>query len=132
MSTDGEDIPKRDKIKRHLKENKKTYLAAVGGVAVGASVTTVMIFHRFGGFPVEISQTAKNTALIVWKPQNTNITLVKRCCPDPIPVLDKDTGETYASLRRAAEMTKMAYEVVRKDANGAQERFERLPDSVFA
>lgn len=127
------DEPTRfQKVKQHLRDNKKTYLAASSGVVVGAAVTTMVAIHRFGGFPLEISQTAKNTALVVWKPEINQIALVKKACPDPIPVLDKLTGEPYGSINRAAKVTDMAYAAIREDVHGAQERFARLPDSVFA
>src|SRR3954469_8272172 len=102
---EDQEITKYEKVKNHLKENKRVYAAAVGGITVGASVATAIVFRRFGSFPVEISQTAKNTALIVWKPETNQIALVKEACPDPIPVLDKLTGESYRSLTRAAKIT---------------------------
>jgi hypothetical protein len=132
MSEEDKEPTKYQKVKKHLKENKKIYLAAGGGMAVGASVATAVILRRFDGFPLEISQTAKNTALIVWKPEINQIALVKKACPDPIPVLDKLTGEAYPSLRRAVEVTGETLSSISKDAQGAQDRFERLPDSVFA
>ncbi len=120
------------KVKTHLQENKKYYIVGAGGVVVGASLATTFGLHRVGSFPVDINQTIKNTALIVWKPQNTNIALVKKACPDPIPVLDKLTGEGYSSLNRAAKVTGKTIRYISNDAQGLQERFERLPDSVFA
>lgn len=121
-----------DRIKRHLKDNKKVYLVGAGGVVVGASMTTVVAMARYGGLPIEISQTAKNTALVIWKPEITQVALVRKACPDPIPVLDKLTGEAYSSLTRAAKVTGTNLSEISKDAQGLQERFERLPDSVFA
>lgn len=126
------ELSRYKKVKQHLKDNKKVYLVGAGGVAVGAAAATAVVMAQYGGFPLEVSQTAKNTALIVWKPKVTQIALVKNACPDPIPVMDKLTGESYCSMRRAAAVTKMAYDAVRKDANGVQERFVTLPDSVFA
>lgn len=123
---------KFEKVKQHLKENKKVYLAAGGGMLVGGTVVGVVML-RHAGFQVpEIQQTAKNTALIVWKSPPTNITLVKEACPDPIPVLDKATGEPYRSIRRAAKVTGETIHAIRKDVHGPQTRFEELPDSVFA
>jgi hypothetical protein len=119
-------------VRQHLSDNKKVYLAATGGVVAGGTVVGVIALRHMGLQVPEIQQTAKNTALIVWKPTNTNIALVRRACPDPIPVLDKSTGEAYASINRAAAMTKTAYAAIRNDAHGAQERWERLSDSVFA
>lgn len=127
-----DDASKFARFKQHLKENKKVYFAAGGGVAVGASVATAVVLHQFGGFPVEISQTAKNTALIVWKPTTTQVALVKKCCSDPIPVRDKVTGMDYPSLREAVRSTGETLASISKDAQGDQTRWLRLPDSVFA
>lgn len=132
MSEEDREPTKYQKFKKHLKENQKVYLAAGGGMAVGASVATAVVLNRLGGFPLEISQTAKNTALLVWKPEINQIALVKKACSEPIPVLDKLTGESYPSLRRAVEVTGETLSSISKDAQGVQERFERLPDSVFA
>ncbi len=124
-------ITKREKIKRHFRENKIAYIAAGTGAAISAAVTTIVIFHRFGGFPVEVSQTAKNTALVIWKPEITQVALVKKCCPDPIPVRDKLTGMDYPSIRNAAKATKETIYAIRNDVHGLADRFEELPDSVF-
>src|SRR3954470_6161276 len=121
-----DDASKFEKFKQHLKDNKKVYFAASGGVVVGA----VGVFLATGGH-VTIVDGVKFIHL-QYKSPNVNIVLDRRACPDPIPVRDKVTGEAYASINRAAAMTKIAYAAIRSDAHGAQERFERLPESVFA
>jgi hypothetical protein len=123
---------KAARVRQHVKDNRNVYLAAGGGVLVGGTVVGVVALRHMGFQVPEIQQTAKNTALVIWKPVNTNIVLVKQACPDPIPVLDKTTGESYRSLRRAVEATGKTLAEISKDAQGPQVRFERLPDSVFA
>src|SRR3982750_1353999 len=117
---------KFEKFKQHLKDNQKVYFAAGGGMVVGA----VGVFFTTGGH-VTIVDGVKFIHL-QYKSPNVNIVLDRRACPDPIPVRDKLTGEAYASINRTAAMTKTAYAAIRNDAHGAQERFERLPDSVIA
>jgi len=131
MSSD-DGTTKFEKCKQHLSRNKRVYAAATGGVVVGGSIVGIVMLRNAGFQVPEIQQNAKNTALIVWKSPPTNIALVRRACPDPIPVLDKSTGEAYGSINRAAEMTKTAYAAIRNDVHGAQDRWGRLPDSVFA
>lgn len=115
------------RAKRHLKENKKVYIAAVGGLAVGS----VGVFVATGGH-VTIVEAFKGVHIQYKSPNITIVELERRACPDPIPVMDKLTGEVFASINRAAKMTKTAYAAIRTDAHGAQNRWERLPDSVFA
>lgn len=118
---------KYQKVKRHLKENKKVYLAAGGGAIVGAAG----LFLATGGH-VTIVEAFKGVHIQYKSPNITLVELERRACPDPIPVRDKLTGEVYASINRAAAMTKTAYAAIRTDAHGTQNRWERLPDSVFA
>ena len=127
-----DDKSKFERVKQHLRENKKTYLAAAGGAVIGGTTVGVIMFRSSGIQIPEIQQTAKNIALIVWKSPPTNIALVREACPEPIPVLDKATGEAYRSIRRAAAATGRNVMDISKDAQGLQERFERLSDSVFA
>ncbi|MFL5661342.1 MAG: hypothetical protein ACJ8BW_08310 [Ktedonobacteraceae bacterium] len=113
------------KIKQHVKDNKKVYFAAGGGVAVGA----VGVFFATGGH-VTIVDGVKFIHL-QYKSPNINIVLDRRACREPIPVRDKLTGEVYASLTRAAEITGKNLKDISKDVKGLQDRFERLPDYVL-
>jgi hypothetical protein len=116
---------KAAQVKRHLQDNKRVYLGVAGGTALGA---VGMFAALHGGQMVD----SMKLVHIQYKSPNINIALQKMSCPDPIPVLDKETGEAYRSMRRAAAMTQTAYDAIRKDANGSQIRFEKLPESVFA
>ena len=133
VTTQDDNNPSRmQRVKQHLKENKKVYAVGTGCLMVGASIGGAAVFKHFGGFPLEISQVAKNQALINWKPEITQVALVKKCCPDPIPVRDLLTGKDYPSLRDAVRSTGETLASISKDAQGDQTRWLRLPDSVFA
>lgn len=132
MSEEGNEPTKYQKVKRHLKDNRKVYLVGAGAFVAGGLVTTAAVFYHFDRLPMEINQTAKNTALIIWKPEIHQIALVKKECRAPIPCLDKETGIPYPSLNEVARNTGTAMAQIRSDVHGAQERFERLPESVFA
>lgn len=120
------------KVVQHFDANKDRYIFGAGGATI-----TFVVMKKFGGQPLidasqNVRQNAKNQALINWKPEINQIALVKRACPEPIPVLDTLTGESYASLRRAAKITGETLSTISKDAHGLQERFALLPESVLA
>src|SRR3954469_9940894 len=121
-----DDASKFERFKQHLKENKKVYFAASGGAVVGA----VGVFLATGGH-VTIVDGVKFIHL-QYKSPNVNIVLDRRACREPIPVRDKLTGEAYASITRAAQITGKNIGDISKDAKGLQDRFERLPDYVLA
>jgi len=119
---DDETFTKREKLKNHLKENKKMYIMApiVFGAGYFMRPQVVNVVDAFN---------------IKYKsPTTTNvITVLERCaCPEPIPVLDKLTGESYRSITRAAKVTGKTAAEISKDLHGVVERFEKLPNSVFA
>lgn len=111
-----------ERIKQHLQENKKVYLVGAGCLGAG-------YFLR-----PQVVNIVDVCNLKYKSPTTTTIinVLERRACPDPIPVRDKVTGEIYASMRRAAAATQVAYDKIRKDVHGGQERFEELSDAVFA
>lgn len=118
------------KIKQHVEKNKLYYIA-------GASGLSCLIVGGFGGAALgktDVKQVVDSMKLIhiQYKSPNVNIALVKQACPDPIPVLDKMTGIPYPSIRRAAKITGMTPNEISKDLHGLADRFEALPDSVFA
>ena len=121
---------KYKKIQQHVQDNKVPYIVGITGVsclAVGGFGGAIL-----GNVDTKLTVDSMKLIHIQYKSPNTNIALVKRACPDPIPVLDKMTGEPYRSIRRAAAATGRNIMDISKDAQGVQERFERLPDSVFA
>lgn len=126
MSEEGNEPTKYQKVKRHLKDNRKVYLAAGGGIVVGAAGMFIVC-----GGPSQMVDSLK-LIHIQYKSPNVNVALVKHACPDPIPVRDKLTGESYRSLNRAAKVTGDTIRNISADAQGAQERFESLPNDVFA
>jgi len=127
-----DELTRFEKVKQHLRENKKVYLVGAGCLTVGASIGSALVFRHLGGVPLEIRQSSKNTALVIWKPKITQVALVKKCCPDPIPVRDLLTGMDYPSISEAVRKTGSTFSSITKDAQGDQTRWLRLPDSVFA
>jgi hypothetical protein len=123
---------KTERVKQHLKDNKKVYLVGAGCLTIGTSIGGAIVYRQLGGIPLEIRQTAKNRAVINWKPHITQVALVKKCCPDPIPVRDLVTGMDYPSISEAVRKTGETFSSITKDAQGDQIRWLRLPDSVFA
>lgn len=81
-----------EKVKTHVKNNKKVYIAAGVGVAVGAGVVLCL------GDRVNVTQIAigKNNVL-----KQTTL-LVRRGHPGFV-IKCKETGEVFASQNRAAE-----------------------------
>jgi hypothetical protein len=116
---------KAAQVKRHLQDNKRVYLGVAGGTALGA---VGMFAALHGGQMVD----SMKLVHIQYKSPNINIALVRKACPEPIPVLDKLTGEAYPSLRRASTVTGNTLAAISNDAQGAQARFEMLPHTVFA
>lgn len=118
------------KIKQHIETNKLYYIA--GGTGLGC-----LIVGGFGGAALgktDVKQTVDSLKLIhiQYKSPNYNLALVKRECMPPMPVRDKMTGIPYPSINVAAKHTGKTIRAISKDAHELQERFERLPDSVFA
>ena len=116
---------KYKKLIAHVERNKNTYMGVVGGFVVGG-----VVFHKapqvksiVDAYKIQINSPTTNMV-------STN--LQRKACPNPIPVRDKLTGEPYRSFNRAAKVTGEPISKISKDVHGFQERFERLPDAVFA
>jgi hypothetical protein len=110
------------RVKQHFSDNKKTYL-------VGAGCLTAGYFLR-----PQVVNIVDVCNLKYKSPTTTNVITIleRKACREPIPVRDKLTGEAYRSFRRASEVTGETLSSISKDAHGAAERFERLPEAVFA
>lgn len=128
MSQEDEQPEKNwpEKIKQHVKDHKKEYL--IGGVT-GASCFIAGYFLR-----PQVVNVVDAFNIKYKSPTTTNVITIleRKACQEPIPVRDKLTGETYRSLRRASAVTGETLSRISDDIHGAADRFERLPDSVFA
>jgi len=118
------------RVKQHVKDHKVAYIAGATGVSC-------LVIGGAAGLALgraDVRQLVDSVKLIhiQYKSPNVNIALVKQACMDPIPILDKLTGEAYASINRAARATGETVRSVSLDAQGAASRFERLPETVFA
>lgn len=119
-----------DRVKVHIKDHKIAYIAGASGVScliIGGAIGVAI-----GRAEVKQFVDSMKLVHIQYKSPNINIALVKEACPDPIPVLDKTTGESYRSMNRAAKMTGETVRKISQDAQNVQERWQKLPDSVFA
>jgi hypothetical protein len=115
---------------QHVREHQLVYVAGATGVScllIGAIGSAMM-------GKVDTKQVVDSFKLlhIQYKSPNVNIALVKKACPAPIPVLHKPSGEAFCSIRRAAQALDLDQRKIAMDMHGAQELFERLPESVFA
>jgi hypothetical protein len=113
---------KFEKARTHVREHKKEY-------AIGAGCLTAGYFIR-----PQVVNIVDVFNVKYKSPTTTNVITVleRRACQTPIPVMDKLTGEPYGSLRRAMAVTGESLASISKDAHGAQARFVKLPDAVFA
>lgn len=105
------------KVKQHVKDNKAIYIGTAVGVA--GLVSGAVLSRR-------------NTAVVLqYKPENSPVTLsqvvelVRRGHPGKV-IRDLQTGEVYASVRRAAEAVGKNPAFVRDNLGG---RFEYLGDA---
>jgi len=95
----------------------------VGGVGV-------CIFGNRGA----IVQKSQNIALLVWKPTTNQVQIVleRRACNEPIPVIYKLTGEPFASINRAAQVTGWDKRAIAADLRDMAEHFEVAPECILA
>lgn len=114
-------------MKQHVSENKKVYIASVGGVVVGG----VGVFIGSGG-GIQFVDSLK-LVHIQWKSPNVAVTVLeRRGCREAIPVIWRKTGEPFASIRRAAEVSGETARDIAADVHGLGENFVRAPDSILA
>lgn len=87
-----------EKTRKHLRENKKVYIAGAIGVAAGA--VAVLLLAKDGSPLVRNSN--ENKALLIWKPKQT-IEVFIEALGDPGNIIqDTTTGTIYASQNQAA------------------------------
>lgn len=119
------------KTRDHITENKNAYVAGVSGLAAGLAIGGA-IFHQTGG-----SNIAKQV-VIAGKTgnvtQNVTQVLVRRGHPGYITRC-VETGETYASVARAAQATGVSCTALRQHLKGATAavgglHFENLGDAA--
>lgn len=115
------DEPTRfQKVKQHLRDNKKTYLVGAGCITAGYFLRPQVV-NIVDAFNIKYKSPTTTTVITI---------LERRACREPISVRDKLTGEVYASIRRAATVTGETASKISGDVHEAQERFERLTEDV--
>lgn len=112
-------------IKQHWQEHKREYITGASCLALGFFLSSkgTDVKSVVDAYKIQINSPTTNLVTTA---------LERRACPNPIPVRDKFTGEPYRSFNRAAKVTGEPISKIAKDVHGVQERFERLPDTVFA
>lgn len=104
-----------NKIKNHLKNNKKVYIA-VGATFVVTAVTTYLLTSR-----VKVSQSAVNAAVVNWKPtinqEQTTIVVERRGRPGTV-VRHDQSGIIYNSETEAAKALEVAISRISDQING--------------
>ena len=89
-----------NKIKNHLKNNKKVYIA-VGATFVVTAVTTYLVTSR-----MKVSQTAVNAAMVNWKPtinQNQIVIDLAARGHRGFAIFNRNNHDVYGSIGEAAE-----------------------------
>lgn len=121
-----EDAPQDDrsrieKVKQHLKENKKVYLAAAGGVVVGGTAVGIFALRSARFQTPEIQQAATNNALLNWKPSpsNTVITMTAEHHGHPgNATMCLETLEKFSSQSRAAAAEGVSNHLMHRHLSG--------------
>ena len=126
---------KTKEIKDHFARNKQLYLGLGIGLAVGAGAGAGVMSYR----TMSLNASVRMIAPVSWKPhlENNQViiqSLERRGHPGTV-VRCNETGETFASIRRAADvlnidrsMLKRHLEGVTPDING--KTFAALGDAV--
>lgn len=125
----------KDNFKDHFERNKQLYLGLGIGLAVGAGAAAGVMAYR----TMSLNAPVRMIAPVSWKPhlENNQViiqSLARRGHPGTV-IRCNETGETFASIRRAADvlkidrsMLKRHLEGVTADING--KTFTALGDAV--
>lgn len=94
-------MEKLDKVKAHLKENRKVYIAAGVGIAVGVVATVVVLKVKGSGNATTVVRQINYKSNPVTNIVTTN--LARRGHPGNL-IMCNETGEVFASQQRAADL----------------------------
>lgn len=104
-------------VKTHVTKHKTAYLVG-GGVVVGAAAGFAAAYYLSSNVTGDISLTAEvNEGLMVGVNNGTINQLIARGHRG-YEILCNETGESWASLRRAAEVADVSVDRMRKHVNG--------------
>jgi len=109
---------KLERIKNHIYDNRKVYLAATVGVVVGVvTVLVVIAIKSKTGF--ESPEIVQKINQIAWRPENNQvvINLIERSTPSK-PVHLVGTNLYWSSLSEAARETGYELSLISKNVNG--------------
>lgn len=109
-----------EKVKTHLSENKATYITGGVSALVGAAGTAL-----FFSAPQTASVSNKISGFFVWKPViNAETAIIQQLSRRGHPgfvVKCVETGEAYASVRRASEVLGLNRNNLRDHLNGLKD-----------
>lgn len=100
MSKEGtpisqEDTPRKfERVKRHVKKNKERYLIGASCLAAGYLLRP-QVMNVVDAFNIKYKSPTTTTIVTI---------LERRACKEPIPVRCVETGEVFASIRRAGDV----------------------------
>lgn len=122
MSSENDDTTKFEKVKRHVKENKKVYAAAIGGVVVGGSVVGGIVMIKFGQPDIiqTFANSSDNVAPIVSRSKNVKIVIdyINERNYVANPTRCVETNEEWPSQVEAAIAKNIAPWLMSKHLNG--------------
>lgn len=105
-------ISKKERIVNHLKEHKTTYICAAAGAVAGAAVGVAV------GVSLKSPEAVVETKGIFYKsPVNITQIVERRGHPGYV-VMCNETGEQFASIRRAADLLGLTRRDISKHLNG--------------
>jgi hypothetical protein len=111
-----------EEIKTHIRKHKIAY--SISGTALTAGAIGVISGAVLTGGGIQIVDAFK---LINWKCSHTSVNyLAPRGCPVAIPVMCMETGESFASIRRAAVVNNISFGKLAQHIKGMHENVNGL------
>ena len=107
-----DELTKFEKVKQHLKENKKVYL--IGGITgagcfAAGFLLRPQVVNVVDAFNFKYKSPTTTTVITV---------LERRACKEPIPIRCVDTGEVFASIRRAGDVLDIPRQLIADQMRG--------------
>lgn len=108
MPEEAREPTKYQKVKQHLKDNRKTYLVGASCLATGCLLRPQVV-NIIDVFNVKYKSPTTTTVLTI---------LERRACKEPIPIRCIDTGEVFASIRRAGDVLNIPRQLISDQLRG--------------
>jgi hypothetical protein len=120
---------KYQRVKTHLQENKRTYLAATGGAAFAGITCLIVRGIASQSINRDVIVTAGRDAIVARKRivmRNVSFISAERQGSPSWVVRLKETGEIFTSQRAAAAATGVTASNISRQLNGLQENAQGL------